>query len=753
MYDIFAGEMNMLYVLLGTLGFPIFHLVDLAAIKKIIWAKPLAWISGCGLIATSATLACLSPDKFSLPIWAVACGWVLLVVSMLQLLNSLFINLPFYKTYFKAGVSDELITNGLYAIVRHPGAYGLGIALFSLVLVSQSRLMLEAALIWMAIDIAVVAIQDRFFFDRMFDGYADYRNITPMLIPNWQSLARYATDFKLKDIETRRNVVMNTVADLFAQGKYDEVWQRCCGFLDLSISDFMRIQKRLLMEQIELLEKCELGQRVMDGTTPETVEEFRDSVPLTTYADYAPYLLKRRMDVLPRKPLLWQYTSGKSGEYAYRWAPITARAFDEIEPLVFAMMILAAATKRGEVNLHKNDKVLYSMAPPPYATGTIVRAFPHELFTMLPPVAEAERMPFEERMKKGFDMALSEGLDMSICMSSVAVAIGQRFSRQAQEASGAKSWLKKDPKTLARLAVGMLKAKLNHRSLLPKDLWKLKGLVTFGIDGDVFREKIKDMWGCYPLDFHGCTEAPIIAMQAWDHNGMTFVPHLNFFEFIPEKEALRSRADAAFKPRTLLVNELEPGNYELVITSLQGGPFVRYRLGHMVKIMSKRNDNLNIDIPQMSFVARIDDQIDIAGFTRLGEKTIWRALENSGLEYVDWVARKEVREKPLLHLYVEMKGETRKIPLNRIAELIHEELKLLDTPYADLESFTGLKPLMITLLPEGAFKTYELRQKSSGADLSHTKATHINPEEETINFLVGTSVSVKARTTNQDAKI
>ena len=250
---------------------------------------------------------------------------------MFQLLHSLFINLPFYKTYFKVGVSDELVTSGLYAIVRHPGVYGLGVALFSLVLVSQSRLMLYAALVWMAIDIIVVAIQDRFFFDRMFCGYADYRKNTPMLVPSWRSLARYATDIKLKDFDTRRDVTMNKVADLFAQGKYDEVRQICCGFLDLSIADFMRIQKRLLLEQIGLLKRCELGQRVMDGANPETVEEFRDSVPLTTYADYAPYLLQRRADVLPKKPLLWQYTSGKSGEYAYLWAPVTARAFDEIE--------------------------------------------------------------------------------------------------------------------------------------------------------------------------------------------------------------------------------------------------------------------------------------------------------------------------------------------------------------------------------------------------------------------------------------
>ena len=42
--------MNTTYTLLGALGFPVFHLVDLAAIKRIAWAKPAAWISGCALI-------------------------------------------------------------------------------------------------------------------------------------------------------------------------------------------------------------------------------------------------------------------------------------------------------------------------------------------------------------------------------------------------------------------------------------------------------------------------------------------------------------------------------------------------------------------------------------------------------------------------------------------------------------------------------------------------------------------------------
>ena len=40
-----------------------------------------------------------------------------------------------------------------------------------------------------------------------------------------------------------------------------DIWQEYCGFLDLSIDEFMDTQYRLLQEQIDLLSKCGLGQR------------------------------------------------------------------------------------------------------------------------------------------------------------------------------------------------------------------------------------------------------------------------------------------------------------------------------------------------------------------------------------------------------------------------------------------------------------------------------------------------------------
>jgi hypothetical protein len=206
------------------------------------------------------------------------------------------------------------------------------------------------------------------------------------------------------------------------------------------------------------------------------------------------------------------------------------------------------------------------------------------------------------------------------------------------------------------------------------------------------------MWGLYPLNFHGCTEAVLIAMQTWDYQDMTFIPHLNFFELISEEESIKSWQDPSYKPRTYLMDEVTPGNYELVITSFHGGPFVRYKLGHLIKITSLRNERLDIDIPQMEFLTRVDDQIDIAGFTRLSEKVIWQAIENTGVPYVDWAARKEVLNKPALHLYVEARGNGHNAheignPLNALnihLQLLDREIQRLPDGKAD-----GLRDLVL----------------------------------------------------------
>jgi len=543
---------------------------------------------------------------------------------------------------------------------------------------------------------------------------------------------------ELEPVETGK--AMAAGLELLKEGKHEELWRRCCGFIDLSLEEVMNIQRRLLLEQIGLLKDCELGRVLMGVARPRTVEEFREQVPLTTYKDYAPYLLKQRMDVLPRKPMLWQHTSGRTGEYDFKWCPLTTRQWEETESLLIALLCFCTCKKRGEVNFKLHDKCLYGAAPRPYVTGNVFGYGFSRYIDFLPPPDEAETMPFAERFQTGFKLALSEGLDFFSSLPSVMVAAGERFSQ-----GGGKRDIKallRQPKMLFRIMRGVIKSKLAHRPMLPKDVWSLKGLITGGSDGSVYAEKIKEIWGRPPLDLYCSTEAMIIAMQTWDYQGLTFFPALNFFEFIPEEESLKSRADPLYQPSTLLLNEVKPGeNYELVITNFHGGPFVRYKQGDMIKITAMRNEQLNIDIPQMAYHSRVDDMIDIAGFTRLTETVIWKAIEKTGIAYEDWAARKELKDKPILHLYLEPRGSDH-LTAEQVATLVDEQLKILDTPYSELESYLGLKPLEVTFVPQGAFERYMLKQQAAGAELGRMKVSHINPTDDTIDSLLSSPPQV-----------
>jgi len=530
---------------------------------------------------------------------------------------------------------------------------------------------------------------------------------------------------------------MSTAVELLRRGKTKDIWRKYCGFIDLSIGEFMETQRHLLLEQLRLFENCELGRKMLWGTRPSSVDEFRQRVPLTTYRDYAPYLLKKRDDVLPEKPLFWQRTAGGLGPQRFKWVPITERHYREIGVYLIAWAIFSSCKERGNIALREHDKVFYGMAPPPYPTGSLARVLDEEfVFDVLPPRSEAEKMAYQSRMQRGISLAVPHGLDFAFALSSVLTALGEQF-RQGMAQLSIRASLS-HPKALSRLIRGQLRSKLEKRPLLPKDLWQLKGLASTGTDSSVFREKIAHYWGRYPLEAYGCAELGLIALQTWDYKDMTLVPTIAFFEFIPEEEQQKSGADPSYRPRTMLLSEVEPGRrYEIVFTSLQGGPFVRYCIGDMIRVTALRNEELNVGLPQVSVDTRVDAIIDIGGFARLTERTISEAIRNSRLTCEVWTARKEVIEgQPILHIYMELKGKDRTAEQVRLA--IHQNLKRLDHDYLALEDMLGLQPLKVTLLPRGTFFQYAWNEQDRNDGSDEFKLPRLNAPDEIIGKLLST---------------
>lgn len=525
--------------------------------------------------------------------------------------------------------------------------------------------------------------------------------------------------------------------ELFKRGSTEEIWSYYCGWLDLSISEFMEIEERLLMEQIDLLSKCELGRILMRGHVPSSVEEFRAVVPLTTYRDYIPFLPDKREDMLPVKPCCWVRTSGNSRQYGcdFKWVPNSEAHLATSITTGFGAFIFASCAHKGDFAFRPGDRFLYCAASRPYASGQSLHSLSKEFpFRFLPSVEDAEEMTFQERLQEGFRLALSEGMDLFAGLSSVLVAVGERFSQLSIKKGESHGSL--NLSSLLRLTRGYVRSRLAKRPMLPKDIWSVKAIVTSGSDTEIYKERIKELWGRYPLNLYSSTEGGVVAMQLWNYKGMSFVPGINFLEFIPEDEHWRSRADPAYEPRTLRLDEVEAGQrYEIVFTSLRGASFVRYRIGDMIKIVALRDEELGVDIPQLEFVSRCDSIIDLAGFVRLTEPIVWQAIEDTGIPYTEWTAHKEANEVgPILHVYLESAGHEHP-GVTEAAATLHQALIDNNEEFRDLDSMLGLKPIRVTWLAPGTFRQYREEKQAAGADLGQLKPDHMQPSNEAIAML------------------
>ena len=530
---------------------------------------------------------------------------------------------------------------------------------------------------------------------------------------------------------------MATAAEMLAQGLREEVWQKYCGFLDLPIGKFMEIQERLLLEQIDLLSKCEIGRHFMGNYVPTSMADFRAHVPLTTHKDYLPYFLRNphaEPGVLPSEPIAWVRTSGRSSEYGFKWAPYSQEMVKKVGEFVVTCFLLASCSGKGDVKLEPGDVTLYTLAPAPYFTGGVIaRGFEQELNPLFIPSLEAgDKMDFEQRIKEGFRLGLKNGIDLFYGLSSVLVGIGEQFAHGSGSMKLSMDML--HPLIFARLVKGLVKSKLQHRPLLPKDLWKVKGIIAGGMDTAFYANKIESYWGVKPLEGYGGTEVGGVAVQTWNHKSMTFLPDCNFIEFLPEKEFYKNAENPDYTPETKTLAEVTPGIYELVVTNLHGNAFIRYRTGDFVEIVATRDEELNIDIPQMVFYARVDGIIDLGGFTRITEKTVHKAITSTGLPVVGWTARKEyLQNKPILHLYLESSNGYK---CDEVSQAVHAQLKEEDAGYADLEGMLGIYPLQVTMLQKGAYKNYMDTKRQKGADLAHLKPPSVNPKEEDVKLLI-----------------
>jgi hypothetical protein len=534
---------------------------------------------------------------------------------------------------------------------------------------------------------------------------------------------------------------METFLEMFRRGDKEGIWRRYCWFVDMTTREFQATQERLLAEQLQAWRRSSLVRRIFGGDIPATIEDFRERAPLTTYADYAAVLLKKSDEELAEPTAEWVHTTGRSGEYQFKWIPYSKAMSQTVSDSSIGAFILGSCRKRGDIVLKERDRIMYTIAPPPYLSGVFVRGFNEQFNVRIwPPYEEAIRMDFAERIKKAVALAFSEGIDYFYGVTSLLVSISEMLENAGKGARTEESKrMMRNPKVVFRMLKGMIKARLRGGPLRPYDIWKVKGIICGGMDTAMYRERVREMWGAYPRESYACTEFGILAHQHWACPGQILRDTACYYEFMDLADHARWKADRSFRPPLKTLSEVQAGKeYALVGTSFHGGVLVRYVLGDSLTILSLSDEKNGVRVPQIIVASRIDDVIDIANFTRLTEKTIWGAVDAAGIPYVDWVIVKESSgDAPMLHLYLEPKNDG--VDTKQAARLIHENLKAADPNYRDLEQMLRLQPLVVTLLSRGTFMRYQQERKAAGHDLGQWKPAHVNPKAENVARLLSMS--------------
>jgi hypothetical protein len=505
-------------------------------------------------------------------------------------------------------------------------------------------------------------------------------------------------------------------------------WRNLWQFLDYSGDKFSSVQTESLRTQFTDMANNPVMPGITAGTPDFTsVDDFRARVRLSTWEDYSDHLNPDQ----PNSAAVWAYTQFGAGNS--KWAPFTRPALDHLADSVVASIGLAASTNGKTANIQYGDRALFNIPPRPYLAGHVGFELVQKYgFKPLIPLEPGEDMEFKERTAEGFANALNDRVDILISMTSVLKRVAERFDPNSVRAKQSSGLIKKvNAMGAFRLAGAKIKSTITHHTMQPRDLWEPKSIVGWGLDTRFYSEQISDAWGRPPYEIYASTEIGVMGVQFRDQGGLGLNPHTCFYEFIPESELEAERVDPNYQPRTCLLDEVEPGeSYEVVATSFFGMPFARYRLGHIVKFTRDYAGFGN----EFLFVGRADERIDIGGFTRVDESTVWKAISRAELPINEWTIRREIEGiVPELHMYLELSNP---YEAGRIVPTLHRSLKDCDPLYADLETMLGICPLNVTVLSPGTFDAFTDLKLRQGASLISSRPPRMNPNDETIGRLV-----------------
>ncbi len=174
-------------------GLIVFGLYILYDINSAVWKNPLlkkAFLAGSVLLAVLTAVqaaAALGEVRMGLRFWSCL---VLAAAALLLLVDTLFFELPFEKTYLQPDERPPVYDEGMYALCRHPGVIWFFLLYLFLGIALLPSGLLYVGFFYSILNLFYVIFQDVWTFPRTFCDYRRYQENTPFLLPDRSSVKR-----------------------------------------------------------------------------------------------------------------------------------------------------------------------------------------------------------------------------------------------------------------------------------------------------------------------------------------------------------------------------------------------------------------------------------------------------------------------------------------------------------------------------------------------------------------------------------
>ncbi|MHA1938769.1 MAG: GH3 family domain-containing protein [Candidatus Thorarchaeota archaeon] len=355
--------------------------------------------------------------------------------------------------------------------------------------------------------------------------------------------------------------------------------------IEYLLSNPVEVMDEKLMKILSRHQDTVLGRR-FGFDSIRTPEQYVERVPLFDYYTLEPWIKKVYENpdggILTSDPVFWYLqTSGSAGEP--KRLPVTKEGISDYGRGSTLLWMAYINQDPSNAKILDGTQLMFGAAaeldhigniPVGYASGVTPRVANPLFKRLLKPGEDVFNiMDMDKKMRIYAEYAVKHDITALIGITTLCLA----FVRRMQDEYG--PWLLdvvKGTKHEQRVSNAMYddgKVDLN-------ELWpNLKQLIAGGIDTDPYRDWMrKTLPGMQFCEVYSSSEG-WYASQLFQEPGVQILPHLNYLEFIPEKNVDDK------EPETIPLSDVKKGHrYEMVLTNVGG--YYRYRIGDMMTFTS-----------------------------------------------------------------------------------------------------------------------------------------------------------------------